>query len=55
MIGGKGIPHKNKAVFMEKKYRVHLMICAGTSCVLNGSLDMRDALVEEIHKRGLQD
>jgi NADH:ubiquinone oxidoreductase subunit F (NADH-binding)/(2Fe-2S) ferredoxin/Pyruvate/2-oxoacid:ferredoxin oxidoreductase delta subunit len=40
---------------MEKKYRVHLMICAGTSCVLNGSLDMRDALVEEIHKNGLQD
>jgi len=40
---------------MEKKYRVHLMICAGTSCVLNGSLDMRDALVEEINKRGLQD
>ena len=40
---------------MEKKYRVHLMICAGTSCVLNGSLDMRDALVEEIQKKGLQD
>ncbi len=55
MIGGKGIPHENKAVFMEKKYRVHLMICAGTSCVLNGSLDMRDALVEEINKNGLQD
>lgn len=55
MIGGKRIPHENKAVFMEKKYRVHLMICAGTSCVLNGSLDMRDALVEEIHKKGLQD
>ncbi len=40
---------------MEKKYRAHLMVCAGTSCVLNGSLHMRDALVEEIHKNGLQD
>ncbi|MFH1953177.1 MAG: NADH-quinone oxidoreductase subunit NuoF [Pseudomonadota bacterium] len=40
---------------MEKKYRIHLMICAGTSCVSSGSLDVRDALVEEIHKNGLQD
>ncbi|MCJ7808780.1 MAG: NADH-quinone oxidoreductase subunit NuoF [Desulfobulbaceae bacterium] len=40
---------------MEKKYRVHLMICAGTSCVSSGSLNVRDALVEEIHKNGLQD
>jgi len=40
---------------MEKKYRVHLMVCAGTSCVSGGSLDLRDALVEEIHKNALQD
>lgn len=40
---------------MEKKYRVHLLICAGTSCVANGSLDLRDALVEEIAKNGLQE
>ncbi|MFC1824093.1 NADH-quinone oxidoreductase subunit NuoF [Thermodesulfobacteriota bacterium] len=39
---------------MEKKYRVHLLICAGTSCVSNGSLDVRDALVEEIAKAGLE-
>ena len=38
---------------MEKTYRVHLMICAGTSCVASGSLDVRDALEEEIKKRGL--
>jgi len=35
---------------MEKKYRIHLMICAGTSCVSSGSLDVRDALVEEVEK-----
>jgi len=40
---------------MEKKYRVHLMVCAGTSCVSSGSLDVRDALVEEVHKNNLQD
>jgi len=40
---------------MEKKYRVHLLICAGTSCVSNGSLDLRDALVREIEKQGLED
>jgi len=40
---------------MEKAYRVHLLICAGTSCVASGSLDVRDALEEEIKKRGLQD
>jgi NADH-quinone oxidoreductase subunit F len=40
---------------MEKKYRVHLLICAGTSCVASGSLDVRDALVAEIKKQGLED
>jgi (2Fe-2S) ferredoxin len=40
---------------MEKKYRVHLLICAGTSCVASGSLDVRDALIEEIKKQELED
>ena len=40
---------------MEKKYRVHLLLCAGTSCVANGSLDLKDALSEEIKRRELQD
>ncbi|MEJ2586293.1 MAG: NADH-quinone oxidoreductase subunit NuoF [Deltaproteobacteria bacterium] len=40
---------------MEKKYRVHLLICAGTSCVSSGSLEVRDALVDEINRRDLQD
>ena len=40
---------------MEKKYRVHLLICAGTSCVASGSLDLKDALASEIEKKGLND
>jgi len=39
---------------MEKKYRVHLLICAGTSCVASGSLDLKDALSEEIKRRELE-
>ncbi|MFH1481474.1 MAG: NADH-quinone oxidoreductase subunit NuoF [Pseudomonadota bacterium] len=40
---------------MERKYRAHLLLCAGTSCVANGSLHLRDALLEEIRKQSLQD
>lgn len=40
---------------MEKVYRANILICAGTSCVAFGSLKLRDALVEEIENRGLQD
>ncbi len=36
-------------------YRVHCMVCAGTGCVSNRSLDVRDALEKEIRKRGLAD
>jgi NADH-quinone oxidoreductase subunit F len=36
-------------------YRLHLMVCAGTGCVSNRSLETRDALVAEIAKRGLAD
>jgi len=35
-------------------YRTHLMVCAGTGCVSNRSLDVRDALENEIRRRGLQ-
>ena len=34
-------------------YRVHLLLCAGTSCVASGSLEVRDALVEEVRRQGL--
>jgi len=40
---------------MEKTYRTHLLLCAGTSCVASGSLEVRDALVDEIKKRELED
>lgn len=40
---------------MEKKYRAHLLMCAGTSCVASGSLEVRDALAAELKKRDLQD
>ena len=39
----------------EDKYRMQLMICAGTGCVSNKSFEVRDALVSEIKKHGLQD
>ena len=40
---------------MRKMYRVHFLICAGTSCVSGGSLKLRDALVKELKKQGLED
>ena len=36
-------------------YRMHLMVCAGTGCVSNRSLEVRDALQREIKKRGLEE
>jgi NADH:ubiquinone oxidoreductase subunit F (NADH-binding)/(2Fe-2S) ferredoxin/Pyruvate/2-oxoacid:ferredoxin oxidoreductase delta subunit len=36
-------------------YRLHLMVCAGTGCVSNRSLEVRDALVAELEKHGLSD
>jgi NADH-quinone oxidoreductase subunit F len=39
---------------MGRKYRLHLMICAGTSCVASGSLKVRDALHDEIRKQNLE-
>ncbi len=39
---------------MEKAYRVQLLLCAGTSCVSQGSLELKAALEQEIKKRELQ-
>ena len=36
-------------------YRTYLMVCAGTGCVANQSMKVRDRLEAEIRKRGLQD
>ncbi len=35
-------------------YRSNIMICAGTGCVANGSLKVKDALEAELAKRSLQ-
>ena len=36
-------------------YRTYLMVCAGTGCVANQSMKIKDKLESEIRKRGLQD
>jgi NADH:ubiquinone oxidoreductase subunit F (NADH-binding)/(2Fe-2S) ferredoxin/NAD-dependent dihydropyrimidine dehydrogenase PreA subunit len=36
-------------------YRTYLMVCAGTGCVANQSMKIRERLENEIRKRGLQD
>ena len=35
------------------KYRLHLMLCAGTACVSNKSFKIKEILEEEIKKQGL--
>ena len=39
---------------MGKVYRIHIMVCAGTSCVSGGSLKVRDAILSEVQKNGLE-
>ncbi len=39
---------------VETTYRSNIMICAGTGCVANGSLKVKDALETELVKRTLQ-
>ena len=36
-------------------YRTYLMVCAGTGCVANQSIKVKDKLENELLKRGLQD
>ena len=38
-----------------KSYRMHLMLCAGTGCVANGSYRIKEALERELAKHQLQD
>jgi len=38
-----------------KAARTHLLVCAGTGCVSCGAFALKDALVAEIVRRGLQD
>ena len=37
------------------RYRLHLMLCAGTACVSNKSFRMKELLEEELKKHGLED
>ncbi len=38
-----------------KRYRTHLMLCAGTACVSNRSFQVKEALDKELAKQGLED
>ncbi len=38
-----------------KRYRTNLMVCAGTGCVSNHSLEIREALENELKKHNLED
>jgi NADH:ubiquinone oxidoreductase subunit F (NADH-binding)/(2Fe-2S) ferredoxin/NAD-dependent dihydropyrimidine dehydrogenase PreA subunit len=38
-----------------KHYRAHLLVCAGTGCVSCGSFKIKEALEDEIKKKGLAD
>ncbi len=37
------------------RFRANLMLCSGTGCAATGCMTVRDALKEEIKKRGLED
>src|SRR4030042_2416868 len=37
----------------SNKYRLHLMLCAGTACVSNKSFKIKEALDQELKKQGL--
>ena len=36
------------------QYKARIIVCAGTGCVANGSLDVYDRFVEYIHEKGLK-
>ncbi len=38
----------------SKEFRLHLLVCAGTGCVANNSIDIKEELEREIAKRGLE-
>ena len=38
-----------------KPYRTHIMLCAGTGCVSNGTFKVKDALERELKNHNLQD
>lgn len=38
-----------------KTYRMHMMLCGGTGCIASGSPKVKQALEEELARRGLED
>jgi len=38
-----------------KPYRMHLMVCGGTACMASGGLKVKEALEEELRRRGLEE
>jgi NADH:ubiquinone oxidoreductase subunit F (NADH-binding)/(2Fe-2S) ferredoxin/NAD-dependent dihydropyrimidine dehydrogenase PreA subunit len=38
-----------------ERYRVNVMLCGGTGCIATGSLKVRNALLEELKKRKMED
>ncbi len=42
----------NKYQRINDKVHKHIVVCAGTGCISNGSLDVFDALKEEVEKSG---
>jgi NADH:ubiquinone oxidoreductase subunit F (NADH-binding)/(2Fe-2S) ferredoxin/NAD-dependent dihydropyrimidine dehydrogenase PreA subunit len=41
-------------VSKDKKYRFHLMVCAGTACVSNHAFAIKETLEKEVKKQGLE-
>ena len=39
----------------SKTYRTHVLVCAGTACVSNRSLEIKKALEQALRRRGLED
>jgi NADH-quinone oxidoreductase subunit F len=38
-----------------KRYRTHILVCAGTGCVSCGAFGLKEALEKEVERRGLRD
>ncbi len=56
MLTGKVDLEKIKDEYLKQYEKIdkHIVVCAGTACVANGSLKVYDALVEEINRNNLK-
>ena len=52
-MDNQNIQQKNEQT--GKRYRMHLMLCAGTGCVSNKSFKIKEVLEKELKKQNLQD